>query len=244
MPGPDRATGDGRARPRPAHLVPEHLDDLAERALVVDPLAEEPRDDDGDHQRPRDGEEVEPDADPALHEHNQDHYHEADAVAHVPGTPGEGGARGPEPDGVDAVHLVVGTDEHGGQPVISLARNVPISGPLPETAMPSAMRPDDQTHAAARDTGVVAASADPQQDDRDAQQDERDDVVLDPTLETARVEILGEHERRLQQGVRCGHDCSSSSCPRPAPVQRASDDPGTGGRHLHRTYPGHRVAAR
>ena len=194
----------------------------------------------GDHQRPGDGEEVEPDPDPALHEHDQDHYHETEAVAHVPGPPGEGGPRRPEPDGVDAVHLVVGADEHGGQPVISRARNVPISGTVAGDRDTQRDQPDDQTHAAARDPGVVAAAADPQQDDGDAQEDERDDVVLDPTLQTARVQILGEHERRLQQGVRCGHDCSSSSCPRPSPVQRGGRPRG-GWTCSTWTHPGHRV---
>ena len=115
-PGADRTTRGRRPRARTAHLVAEQLDDLPERALVVDLLPEEAGGDDGDHERPGDGEEVEPDPDPALHEHDQDHDNEAQAVAHVPGPPRERGPRRPEPDGVDAVHLVVGADEHGVSP--------------------------------------------------------------------------------------------------------------------------------
>ena len=68
--------------------------------------------DDGQDQRPGDREEIEPDTDPALHEHDQDHHQQAEAVADVTGAPGKRGARRAEPDGVDAVDLVIGADEH------------------------------------------------------------------------------------------------------------------------------------
>ena len=141
------------------------------------------------------------------------------AVAHVTGAPGKRGARRAEPDGVDAVDLVIGADEHRGHPMRRPARKLPISGPLPDTAMPSATRPDQQTHAAPRHPGVVAAPPDPQQDDRDAEQHERDDVVLDPALQAGGAQA----PRSERDGFESSHDGSSF---RSRPSRGAGRDPG------------------
>src|SRR6185295_14433243 len=139
--GPHRTPGHRRAPTRATQLVPEQGDDLAERTFVIDALAEEARDQNGDDQRPGDREEVEPDPDPALQEHDHDHYQKAEPVAHISSAPGERGARRTEPHRVDPVHLVIGAHEHARHPVMRRARKLPTSGPLPDTAMPSATRP-------------------------------------------------------------------------------------------------------
>src|SRR5947199_1426156 len=110
--GADAPTRRRGAGARAGDLVPEQGEHLPQRALVVDAAAEVAGDRDGDEQGPRDGEEVETDTEPPLHEHDGDHDEQAHAVAHVAGSPGKRGARWPQPYGVDAVDLVVGSDEH------------------------------------------------------------------------------------------------------------------------------------
>jgi len=71
--------------------------------------------------------------------------------------------------------------------------------------MPSATSPMISPTLRRVDSGVVPATADPQQDHRDGEQDQRDDVVLDPLPKTGGPELLGqEHDR-----VRRVHDGSS-----------------------------------
>src|SRR5690606_17325407 len=124
---------------RPGDVVPEQHEHLAERTPVVDALADEPRDRHREHERPGDREKDGPEAEPTLDEHDQNHDKEAKPEAHVPRAPGQQGRRRPEPDGVDAIDLVVGADQH--HQTRRQARKLPISGPLPDTAMPRAMRP-------------------------------------------------------------------------------------------------------
>jgi len=60
---------------------------------------------------------------------------------------------------------------------------------------------DEEPDAPPRDTRVVATTADPQQDHRDAQQYEGHHVVLDPPLQTTRRDPLGVDLKDL----RCDH---------------------------------------
>ena len=79
---------------------------------MADPGADQSREQDREHHRPGGGEEAEADADLAL----ESEQHQKQNGAHAPGdvarAPREGGLRRAEPNGVDAVDLVVGADPH------------------------------------------------------------------------------------------------------------------------------------
>src|SRR5918998_3202753 len=98
------------ALPRGGQLPGPHRRDRGQRALVIDPGADQPGEQDRDQQSPCGGEEAETDAELTLYSEHEQQDEEADTPGHIPGPEREGRLRRGPPHRIDPVHLLIGTD--------------------------------------------------------------------------------------------------------------------------------------
>src|SRR6476469_4229402 len=176
---PDPRRTDGTALARGCltwrgQLPQPHRGHRGERSFMADLRADDPRQHDRDHDAPGDRPE-ERDPDPALDGQHEKEDHDSDAPRHVAGTEWHRRPWRAEPDGVDAVHLVVGTYAHRG-PSRSAGEQArdPRAYVLPGIRghrQPDDGQRDDDTAETPHDARVVTlAAAEPQQEQRDHEQ--------------------------------------------------------------------------
>jgi hypothetical protein len=100
-------------------LTHPHREHGTQRALVADPRADEPGQDNGPDDGPGHSEEAEAEADDPLAGQDEDEHEHAHAPGHVPRPKGKGRLGWTQPHGIHAVHLVIGAYLHNRPRLVS-----------------------------------------------------------------------------------------------------------------------------